>query len=68
MVKSERPRTGERRLAEITDQAEHARRRYDLYKARSYSSRPSSPARLRELQRESERAQARLERSRGENA
>ena len=48
------------RLDELTVQARFARQRYDLYKARAYGERPTSPARLRELQRESERAEAAL--------
>ena len=48
------------RLDELQVQARFARQRYDLYKARAYGERPTSPARLRELQRESERAEAAL--------
>ncbi len=47
----------EQRLAE----ARYARERYDLYKARVYGgSRPTSLARLRELERATEYAEARL--------
>jgi hypothetical protein len=62
MAETSELRAGEVRLREMKADADHARRRYDLYKARSYSSRPSSPTRLRELQRESERATSRLNR------
>ena len=48
------------RLDELRAQARFARERYDLYKARSYGPRLTSPARLRELERESARAQASL--------
>ncbi len=48
------------RLDELRAQATFARERYDLYKARTYGPRPSSPARLRELERESTRAAASL--------
>ena len=41
-------------------QAKYARERYQLYKAKAYGQRPTSPARLRELQRACERAEARL--------
>ena len=40
--------------------AEHARRRLDLYRARSYGMRPVSEARMRELERAAEAADARL--------
>lgn len=47
-------------LDELRAQAQHARQRYDLYKARAYGQRPTSPERMRELQRASEQAEARL--------
>lgn len=46
------------RLNELEVQARFARQRYDLYKARAYGDRPTSPARLRELERECARAEA----------
>jgi hypothetical protein len=46
------------RLNELEVQARFARQRYDLYKARSYGERPTSPGRLRELERECARAEA----------
>jgi hypothetical protein len=49
------------RLEELRAQAHHARERYQLYKAKAYGSRPTSAARLRELQRISEQAAARLQ-------
>ena len=48
------------RLNDLRAQARHARQRYDLYKAKAYGSRPTSGSRMRELQRESEGAEARL--------
>lgn len=48
------------RLDELQAQARFARERYDLYKARTYGPRLTSPSRLQELERESERAQASL--------
>ncbi len=47
-------------LDDLRVQAQYARQRYDLYKAKAYGQRPTSPARERELQRASEQAEARL--------
>jgi hypothetical protein len=55
-----------RRFEEISAEAEHARRRYDLYKAKIHSSRATDPGRLRELKRESEIAQMRLIRAKAD--
>jgi hypothetical protein len=49
-------------LRELGAEARYARERYQLYKARSYSSRLTSNERLRELERASKLAQRRLER------
>jgi hypothetical protein len=49
-----------RPLDDLRLQAQHARQRYDLYKAKAYGPRPTNPARMRELERASEQAQARL--------
>jgi hypothetical protein len=49
-----------RHLEDLQAQAQHARQRYDLYKARAYGQRPTSAARMRELQRACEQAEARL--------
>lgn len=48
------------RLDELRAQAQYARQRYDLYKARAYSGRATSPTRMRELEREAGRTQANL--------
>ena len=48
------------RLAALQMEADHARRRLDLYRARAYGLRPVSHSRLRELERQAERAAARL--------
>jgi hypothetical protein len=48
------------RLEDLRAEARHARQRYDLYKAKTYGPRPTTELRLRELQRESEGAEARL--------
>jgi hypothetical protein len=47
-------------LDDLRAQAQHARQRYDLYKARVYGQRPTSPTRMRELQRACEQAEGRL--------
>lgn len=49
-----------RHLDDLRAQAQHARQRYDLYKAKAYGPRPTSSARMRELERASEGAEARL--------
>jgi hypothetical protein len=48
------------RIAQLRADARYARERYDLYRAKMYGSRPTSMTRLRELQRVSEAADARL--------
>ncbi len=48
------------RVDDLAVQARFARERYDLYKARAYSDRPTSPGRLRELERECALAEASL--------
>ncbi|HMD56910.1 MAG TPA: hypothetical protein VKG82_05505 [Solirubrobacteraceae bacterium] len=47
-------------LDDLKAQAQYARERYQLYKAKTLGQRPTSPERLRELQRAYEQAQARL--------
>jgi hypothetical protein len=49
-----------RDLDDLRAQAQHARQRYQLYKAKAYGQRPTSLARMRELQRACEQAEARL--------
>ena len=49
------------RLDDLRAEARYARERFQLYKARSYGGRLTSPSRLRELQRISEAAEARLQ-------
>jgi hypothetical protein len=48
------------REQDLRAQARHARERYDLYRAKAYGLRPTSPARMRELERECLQAEARL--------
>ena len=47
-------------LEDLRVQAQYARQRYDLYKAKAYGQRPTSLARMRELERTCEQAEARL--------
>lgn len=47
-------------LDDLRAMAHHARESYRLYKAKAYGPRPTSPARLRELQLACEQAEARL--------
>lgn len=49
-----------RHLDDLRAQAQYARQRYELYKARAYGQRPTSDTRMRELQRAAEQADARL--------
>ncbi|MGH2955491.1 MAG: hypothetical protein ACRDL6_00650 [Solirubrobacterales bacterium] len=53
------------RLTELLADAQHTRRRYELYKAKVYARKPSSPVRLRELKRECEFAERRLSSAQG---
>lgn len=48
------------RTEDLRALARHARQRLDLYRARSYGPRPTSETRLRELERQSDQAEARL--------
>jgi hypothetical protein len=47
-------------LDDLRAQARYARERYQLYKAKAYGPRATSPARLRELERACQQAEARL--------
>ncbi|MGZ4269297.1 MAG: hypothetical protein ACXVFN_17320 [Solirubrobacteraceae bacterium] len=49
-----------RRLEELRAEARYRRERLDLYKAKMYGPRPTSGARLRELERAHEAAESRL--------
>jgi hypothetical protein len=50
----------EDRLEQLKVQAAYARQRRDLYHAKTFGSRPTDPQRMRELDRELERAEERL--------
>ena len=52
-----------RHIEELLAEARYARRRYDLYKAKTYGLRPTTLTRLRELERMREGADARLRRA-----
>ncbi len=54
------PDTDHDRTDELRELATYARQRRDLYRARTYGPRATSATRLRELERESDQAQARL--------
>jgi hypothetical protein len=56
-----------RHLDDLRVQAQYARQRYDLYKAKAYGQRPTSPVRMRELERACERAEARLRAAQAED-
>jgi len=55
-------------LEDLRTQAKYARERYQLYKAKSYGPRPTSSARLHELQHPHEQAEARLSFAEAEGA
>jgi hypothetical protein len=54
-------------LAELEAEARYARERYELYRAKAYGPRLTSAARLRELHRRSEFAEARLDRTKADH-
>jgi len=54
---------GPARIEDLRVEARYHRERYDLYKAKMYGSRPTSIARLRELERAHLGAEARLRRA-----
>ena len=53
-------------LVELAAEARYASERYRIYRAKAYGPRPTSPHRLRELEKRSNLAAARLDRARGE--
>jgi len=48
------------RLEDLRATARYARQRYELYKAKAYGQRATTPARMRELERACAQAEARL--------
>jgi hypothetical protein len=61
-------RTELRRLEELRAEANHARDRHRLYRAKTYGPRLTSPRRLRELERASNLAEGRLRRAQSESS
>ena len=55
---------GAERIEDLEAEARYARQRADLYRAKTYGARPSSPARMRELERAAGSAEERLRRAR----
>jgi hypothetical protein len=53
-------RAREERSTQLAAEARYARERFDLYKAKAYGPSMTSPARLRELERNSQLAEQRL--------
>ncbi len=53
----------ERRRNELSEAADYATHRYELYKAKVYGPKPTSPTRLAELKRDAERAKLALHRA-----
>ncbi len=60
--------TSTRRIDELKVEARYRRERYDLYKAKAYGPRATSPAHLRELELACQAAEARLRHARQEEA
>jgi hypothetical protein len=56
------------RLKELEAEARHAKQRWDLYRAKAYSDRPTDPAELRELERRAKAAAERLRHARAQAA
>ena len=52
--------SGDATLEQLTAEAHYHRQRYELYKAKAYSMRPTSDSRLRELERSYQAAEARV--------
>jgi hypothetical protein len=60
--------TPSRRIDDLQVEARYHRERYDLYRAKAYGPRATSPARLRELERACQAAEARLRHAEQEQA
>jgi hypothetical protein len=57
-----------RRIEELEAEARYQRERYELYKAKRYSQRPTSDSRMRELERMHKGAEMRLRAAREEDS
>lgn len=51
------------RIEDLRKEARYWRERHDLYRAKAYGARPTTPARLRELERAAQAAELRLSRA-----
>ncbi len=60
--------TSSQRIDELQVEARYHREGYDLYRAKAYGPRATSPARLRELERACQAAEARLHHAQQEQA
>jgi hypothetical protein len=60
------PSASDQRLEALEAEARYARERFDLYRAKTHGSRPSSPTQLRKLQEASKYAEARLKRAKAQ--
>jgi hypothetical protein len=56
-----------RRLDDLRVQADYWREKRDLYRAKAYGPRPTTPARLRELERTAQAAETRLRQAEAAN-
>lgn len=59
---------GSPRIEDLRAEARYQRHQYDLYRAEAYGPRPTTMARLRELERASQSAEARLRRAQQERS
>lgn len=59
----EDPKKRKEHLDRLRAEVDYLRRRRDIYRAKVYGSRPTSLARLRELERETDLAESRLRRA-----
>lgn len=59
---------GSARIEDLWAEARYRREQYDLYRAKMYAQRPTTIARLRELERAHQGAEARLHRAQQERA
>ena len=60
--------TGSARIEDLIAEARYHRERHDLYRAKMYAQRPTTTARLKELERAHKGADARLRRAEQERA
>jgi hypothetical protein len=68
MTKVKLANAGSPRIEDLQAEARYHRERYDLYRAKMYGPRLTTTARLRELERAHEGAEARLRRAQQERA